>query len=228
MSEFIPDTSHIIKDAKVLYESLKKSTQKEEKIKNLDKLWLILNDIRESGERDFSLAEIGRRLEKVGGLKTQSLRNKQGKDFRDLIHVYASGVNGSIKYIPKNRSTVDEAISLINDPSVRAIIRIALDEAKRLKVVNDNLHSAFKNIQVGSNLNQTNKNVVNEEIVESSQKKILSFQLIQALKKGINEKRLAQQGMSIEENGSISNEYGDTIFPPSFVSAIREIIEQLS
>ena len=85
MSELISNTSHAIQDAKVLYESLKRSSQKDEKIKNLDKLWQILNDIRESGERDFSLAEIGRRLEKVGGLKTQSLRNKQGKDFRDLL-----------------------------------------------------------------------------------------------------------------------------------------------
>ena len=111
---------------------------------------------------------------------------------------------------------IDEAISLINDPSVRAIIKTALDEAKKLKVVNDNLHSAFKNIQIGSNLNQSNKNVLNDEIPESERKEILSFQLIQALKKGINEKRLTQQGMSIEKNGSICNEYGDTIFPPLF------------
>ena len=209
-----------------LYESLKRSSQKNEKIKNLDKLWQILNDIRESGERDFSLAEIGRRLEKVGGLKTQSLRNKQGKYFRDLIHVYANGVNGSTKYIPKNRSTVDEAISLINDPSVRGVIRTALDDAKRLKVTNDNLHAAFKNIQVGSDINSNNKKLVSEGIVESDHNGSLSLQLIQALKKGINEKRLAQQGMCIEKNGSITNEHGDTIFPPSFVFAIRKILEQ--
>lgn len=228
MSEIIPNAPDSLKDARVLYESLKKSTRNDEKIKNLDKLWLILNDLREAGERDFSLAEIGRRLEKVGGLRTQSLRNKQGKDFRDLIHVYASAVCGSIKYIPKNRSNVEEAISLINDPSVRAVIKIALEEAKRLKVVNDNLHAAFKNIQVGSNFNQNNKNDPNEDKLESEHKEILSFQLIQALEKGIDEKRLAQQGMNIEKNGSISNEFGDTIFPPSFVFAIKKILEQSS
>ena len=215
MSELLSNTSHAIQDAKLLYESLKRSSQKNEKIKNLDKLWQILNDIRESGERDFSLAEIGRRLEKVGGLKTQSLRN-----------VYANGVNGSTKYIPKNRSTVDEAISLINDPSVRGVIRTALDDAKRLKVTNDNLHAAFKNIQVGSDINSNNKKLVSEGIVESDHNGSLSLQLIQALKKGINEKRLAQQGMCIEKNGSITNEHGDTIFPPSFVFAIRKILEQ--
>ena len=35
MSELISNTSHAIQDAKVLYESLKRSSQKDEKIKNL-------------------------------------------------------------------------------------------------------------------------------------------------------------------------------------------------
>lgn len=39
MSELLSNTSHAIQDAKLLYESLKRSSQKNEKIKNLDKLW---------------------------------------------------------------------------------------------------------------------------------------------------------------------------------------------
>lgn len=227
MNNLISNACDVIKDARVLYESLKKNAKKEEKVKNLDKLWIVLNEIREEGGKDFSLAEIGRRLEKVGGMKTQSLRNKQGKDFRDIIQAYANAISGSTRYIPKNRSNIDEALSLINDPSIRATIKIALDEAKRLKVINDNLHAAFKNIQIGSILNQHNKSELKEETIKYSDKEILSFQFIQALKKGIDTKRLAQQGLNIENNGSITNEHGDIVFPPSFVFAIRRILEQI-
>lgn len=225
MSDLIPNGVDVIKDARALYEAIKKNAKKEEKVKNLDKLWMILNEIRENGERDFSLAEIGRRLEHLGGMKTQSLRNEQGVDYRNIIQAYANAINGSTRYISKNRSNIEEVLSLINDPSIRATIKMAIDEAKRLKVINDNLHAAFKNIQVGSNLIQNNKNESLEEKIKYSEKKILSFQFVQALRKGIDEKRLAQQGLNIENNGSITNEHGDTVFPPSFVFAIREILK---
>ena len=50
MSELLSNTSHAIQDAKLLYESLKRSSQKNEKIKNLDKLWQILNALGNQGK----------------------------------------------------------------------------------------------------------------------------------------------------------------------------------
>lgn len=96
-----------------------------------------------------------------------------------------------------------------------------------MKVVNDNLHAAFKNIQIGTNLNENIKVELKEEIIEHSDREILSFQFIQALKKGIDERRLAQQGFNIENDGSIKNEHGDTVFPPSFIFAIKRILEKV-
>nr|WP_276329912.1 gamma-mobile-trio protein GmtX [Simplicispira suum] len=68
------------------------------KLANLDKVWEALNEIRDEGGRDYSLAEVGRRLEKVGGPKTQSLRNAQGAAYRNIIATYANAVSGATRY----------------------------------------------------------------------------------------------------------------------------------
>ena len=145
-------TTDILKNARQLYKAHRAATNKASKAENLDRVWEVLETIRDEGFRDYSLAEIGRRLERVGGPKTQSLRNSQGSDYREIISAYAHAVSGSTRYVAKTKSNLEQALELITDPSIRATIRIALDEAKRLKVVNDNLHAAFKALKVGTTL----------------------------------------------------------------------------
>ena len=186
----------------------------------------MLKSISDDGGRDFSLAEVGRRLDPLGGPKTQSLRNAQGASYREIISAYASAVNGSTRYIAKNNSSVENALALITDPSIRAVLRIALDDAKKLKIVNDNLHSAFKNISIGTSLPQVASPPKHSELPSMGvTMPELSPRLITALKKGIDEKRLRQQGLAVSDDGGVENEFGDKVFPPAFVTAIRAILE---
>ena len=220
----------ILRDARQLYLAHRKSATKATKISNLDKLWEVLESILEDGGRDYSLAEVGRRLEKIGGPKTQSLRNAQGAYYREIINAFANAVSGSTRYVAKTKSNVEHALELITDPSIRAILRVALDDAKRLKVVNDNLHAAFKTLTVGTSMSvsvtpstKATAPEVASPLVESS-KPGLAPRLVNALKKGIDKTRLAQQGLHVGEDGSIKNDHGDKIFPPGFVSAIDAVI----
>ena len=172
------------------------------------------------------MAEVGRRLEKVGGPKTQSLRNAQGAPYRDIITAYANAVFGATRYVAKTKSNVEQALDLITDPSIRETLRMALDDAKRLKVVNDNLHAAFKSLQVGASLPSS------AAIVEPAPRlsgpgtgsELLSSRLLSALRKGIDASRLAQQGMHVADDGSIENEHRDKLFPPAFVTAIQTVL----
>lgn len=217
----------VVRNARQLYRTYRDTATRPSKVRNLDLLWEVLATIRDEGSRDYSLAEIGRRLETMGGPKTQSLRNAQGAYLREIIIAYASAVNGSTRYIGATKSNVEQALELVTDPSIRATLRIAIEEAKRLKVVNDNLHAAFKNLQVGASLPSApaiepdGTSPATSAPVPIAQAPALTPRLRLALLKGIDETRLAQQGLLIGDDGSIRNEAGDTVFPPSFVLAIQ-------
>jgi len=215
----------ILKNARQLYHASRAAATKSSKSENLDKVWEVLEAIRNEGSRDYSLAEIGRRLERINGPKTQSLRNTQGSDYRNIISAYAEAVSGSTRYVAKTQSNLEQALALITDPSIRAIIRIALDEAKRLKVVNDNLHAAFKALKIGTTL--TPPPPIDDlpplpTLIQESNN--LSLRFLKALRKGIDSTRLAQQGLHVGDEGSVENEHGDKIFPPAFVFAIQAVL----
>jgi len=220
-----PDT---LKDARQLYLAHRSAATKPTKAENLDKVWEVLNAIRDGGDRDYSLAEVGRRLEKIEGPKTQSLRNAQGAHYREIITAYANAVSGATRYVAKTKSNVEQALDLITDPSIRATLRVALDDAKRLKVVNDNLHAAFKALQVGASLQRETAVETASQLQTSGTKtENLSPRLLSALRKGIDPARLDQQGLCVEKDGSIENEHGDKLFPPAFAHAVQAVLSLL-
>ncbi len=227
-----------VRDARQIYQAHRDAATRPSKVRNLDKLWEVLEGIRNEGARDYSLAEIGRRLEVVGGPRTQSLRNAQGAHFREIITAYAHGADGSTRHVGTGKSNVDQALDLITDPTIRATLRMAIEEGKRLKVVNDNLHAAFKNLRVGSSLGGAPSHPTDEPSTATSAAlppastamapatvPTLPPRLRAALAKGVDMTRLAQQGLIVGEDGSIQNDVGDRVFPPAFVTAIRVILD---
>ena len=175
------------------------------------------------------MAEVERRLEVIGGPKTQSLRNAQGIHFREIITAYANAASGSTRYVAKTKSNVEQALDMITDPGIRATLRMALEEGKWLKVVNDNLHAAFKNIQVGASLGgrTTSPPVATQQtsaVIPIDVGRALSPRLLRALKKGIDSTWLAQKGLRINTDGSIKNELEINCFRRLFVTAIKSVL----
>ncbi len=216
----------LVRDARQLYMSYWEAANRGAKRRNLDLLWEVLEAIREHGGRDYSLAEVGRRLEASGGPKTQSLRNAQGVHFREVITAYANAVSGSKKYLAKGRSQVEAALDLITDQSVRATLRMAIEEGKRLKVVNDNLHAAFKTLQVGAVQSPPTAPSAQGAITTDAAASPLTPRLRNALLKGIDRTRLAERGFIVPDDGSIQTEAGDAVFPAAFVTAIEAALRE--
>lgn len=206
----------VVRDARQLYRSYREAATRASKVKNLDLLWEALEGVRDEGGRDYSLAEVGRRLEALGGLKTQSLRNSQGSDFREVISAYASALSGSTRYVAKRKSQVEVALELIADPSIRATLRMAVEDGRRLKVVNDNLHAAFKTLQVGA---------LPAPATLPAATTAMSPRFRNALRKGVDRTRLAERGLTVMEDGSIHTEAGEALFPPAFVSAVEAALQ---
>jgi hypothetical protein len=226
MNARIPTTApDLVRNARQLYQSHRVAARHESKIKNLDLLWQVLEGIRSEGGRDYCLAEVGRRLESCGGPRTQSLRNAQGAHFREVVSAYAEAAGGSTRYVAQDRSQVDAALDLITDPSIRATLRMAIEEGKRLKVVNDNLHAAFKTLQLGASIMPVPPAAEPCIAAAVPAGETLSPRLRRALHKGVEPTRLAERGLSVQDDGSIHSEAGETLFPPGFVTAVRAVLQ---
>lgn len=186
---------------------------------NIDILWEALESIRLSGSAPYSLAEIGRRTEKMGGMKTQSLHNEPGKELRQLIELYENAVD--VGHPPLDASQVDKAIALIPDPSLRVVLKMQQKEHQRLKHENDQLRAAFKNLSLGATTPGNPSSPAQELLPPTAPS--LPKHLRDALMKGLNPSRLNERGLRITDNGSIVDEQEIVVFPPGFAVAIKAL-----
>ncbi len=221
-------------------EEAKQRAVRKNKTDNLDLLWTVLMEIREAGGRDYSLSEVGRRLESKGGPKTQSLRNAGGADFRTVIAAFAHSVMGSPKYVAKTKSGVDQALDFIGDPSVRAVLKEEIALAKKYRTENAILRNALSrmsiptaaDIQVSGELTKANapaerpalSAVFEAEVVTNrSTHDLLGEDLLEALQNGISKKAMRKNGWKVHDNGSVWNAQYE-IFPPMFIDACQVIL----
>jgi hypothetical protein len=118
----------------------------------------------------------------------QATSKKELEHYREITTAFS----GSARYVASTKSNVEHALGLVTNPSIRATLRVALDEAKRLKVVNDNLRAAFKTPQIGASMSvspnpsttATPQALPAPEIERSTPKR--APLLVNALKKGID------------------------------------------
>jgi len=218
---------HDFSDASGLLESLKNKAARENKKKNLDLLWSVLTEMSKQGCLDYGLSEVGRRLEKAGGPKTQSIRNEGGQDFRKLIEAFSASV-GAVDRVTSvvGKSQLDMAIEAMSDPGLRATFRQVLAENKLLKAQNDQLRSSFKSLSISSS--QAGRVEVFDQggvDILSSRGNLTAFD-IEVLRKGIDAGRFAENGWTTMENGSVADDSGLLVLPPGFVTTINKLVSQ--
>lgn len=217
-------SSSQLSSVRAMFTAIKDRSKHPSKLKNLDLLWSVLESMRAENAQTYALSEVGRRLEAVGGPKTQSLRNQQGADFREVVECYAKVAKVEVQKIDSTQ--LEQAIALIPDPSVRVVLKEFFAESKKLKHENDQLRSAFKSLSIGA---------ANEGAGASSEKTTLevlpapvsaiSQRSIEVLRKSFNEKRMRERGLTVKENGSVIDDAGAQLFPPGFSQAISEILK---
>jgi hypothetical protein len=208
---------------------------------NIELLWETLEQMRREKKIDYSIAKVAERLEAAGGPREQSLRNKQGQSYRDIIIAYANCVGGEKRHVSKDLSPLGQLLASIDDLGVRAQLRIYFDEARKQKVANDNLRSAFKILQLSStsSIPQPQQSTPGKDPVLTGSEILpaaptlptpgpqhrLSSRFRRALETGIADSRLAERGMNVAANGSIISVEGDILFPPGFILAIQEVLK---
>jgi hypothetical protein len=221
-----------MEEVRHLYEAMIGETDNAKKHKNLEMLWSVLNKMQKNGAYDYSVAKVGAELEKLpGGMRTQSIHNAKGVYFKRLIQAFGTAAGGSLNKIAKDKSQADRAIDLISDPGIRSVLRQSMERLKKLEHENNELRSAFKQLRIWNSdpildPAQPKRTITeNSETLSPAQRQsaVISQRLVEALRKGIDKDRLAERGLVVHDNGSIT--MGKVVlFPPGFVEAINLVI----
>lgn len=125
----------------VILEDLKLNKSQRTK-DSIDKLNTLLEARFNTGEKDYSIATIGRISKADGGVGTVSIRNKTGEHFRLLIDAWATKANTTMKKPPAPQSRLLDTpsdmdlLKKLDDPALRAVFGQIIAEKNKLKVEN--------------------------------------------------------------------------------------------
>jgi hypothetical protein len=109
---------------------------------NIERVWAALEDMRARKEKDFSLASVSKAIERLGlpGPKYQSMRNKEGADFRALVDAYRQA-HGRAPTVAGEAGDGDEDLALaIADPTLQQRVRVLVRQVRALQDRNRILH----------------------------------------------------------------------------------------
>lgn len=201
---------------------------------SLDKLNALLEARFNAGEKDYSIAAIGRVSKAEGGVGTVSIRNKTGEHFRLLIDSWATKANTTMKKppVPQSRkldtpSDMD-LLKRLDDPAMRAVFGQIIAEKNKLKAENRILkQNAEVVVDMRPNRVIQAEQVHQEVEVLPSLDGVLLQADIEALKDAINEDKMAQRGWTVSKYGAVKDEHGRRLFKNGFVLAIQKVLAQV-
>lgn len=201
---------------------------------SLDKLNALLEARFKAGEKDYSIAAIGRVSKAEGGVSTVSIRNKTGEHFRLLIDAWATKANTTMKKppVPQSRkldtpSDMD-LLKRLDDPAMRAVFGQIIAEKNKLKAENRILkQNAEVVVDMRPNRVIHAEKVHQEVEVLPSLDGVLLQADIEALEDAINEDRMAQRGWTVSKYGAVKDEHERPLFKNGFVLAIQKVLAQV-
>ncbi len=178
----------------------------------------------ERGSKDFSIPTIGRLLAKVKGPSEQTIRNKEGADYRALMQCWASYVDGVTKKPKaKQESAISEEIlEGITDPTIRALVGVVLAENRKLKGENSLLkRQTTITIDMRTHTRPILNSSANVEILPLMSNLLPSE--ITALQHAISDEFLKEQGWTTDGQGRIKYKE-HSIYKAGYVTAIKKVL----
>jgi hypothetical protein len=209
------------------------STANAQQAKSLTALHEVLKKHKESGNANYSIAEIARLSVAGGGPSVSTIRNKTGQCFRELIQAWANQAGLPMKkpVNPKGRGTSvpkdNELLRKIPDAAVRGVFGMIIAERNRYR--NElNLLKAHTEIIIdrrpGVSPNRpAPKAASNSEVqVISSITGLLNGMEVQALKAAVEDEFFEKQGWTVSKAGQVRGEDGE-IYKHGYVNALRKL-----
>lgn len=197
---------------------------KEEKLRKLHECCAHEYERHSQGARDFSIANISRLAEHAGLFKARTIYNAQSKDYVTLIQAW-NAYNGPVK----NKLSVAAApgakysfLDRIEDPAVRSLCQMAIDERDRLQAEINLLKS--KTI-LSIDMRPTAAKVAGPDFKNLAESVDLTESERESLISAIDRTSLARRRWRVGKVGEVLDENNRMVFPPGFATAIAKILE---
>ncbi len=184
-----------------------------------------LNQILETQSQiiplDFSIATVGRLSGEQGGPSTQTIRNRTGKHFQQLIEAWAafSGTTTkkplSVRQKQILNSNDQYVLDSIDDPVVRAVVGSLIAERNKYR---DQLNVLKANADIV--IDRTKRNVSNP----SASGLDLTPMEIEALRSAISDEFMDSQWWVVMPTGQVKDENGVEMYKRGYVNAIKKIL----
>ena len=202
--------------------------------KNLDKLNDILKAYIESGQRDFSIAQMGRVSAAGGGPGYEALRATKNKHYRTLIEAWAAKCKTTTKkpLSPTSRSKSvpqdNKLLERIPDPAVRALFGQIIAERNRYRK-EVNLLKQHANITIDKRpVRQFDASAEPSVEVLPSLSGILTESEKKALAYAISDECMEKHNWQTTQAGQVKDmEYNIEIFPRGFATGLRKLLGEV-
>ncbi|SDU24843.1 hypothetical protein SAMN05216296_2643 [Pseudomonas pohangensis] len=218
-------------DAQAIFEDLKEQASTRQ-AKSLTVLNEVLKAQYVAGERNFSIAEIARLSAERGGPSAQTIRNKTGLVFRQLIEAWAAQAGGSMKapinpLAKANRVPKDnELLGRITDPALRALFGQIIAERNRYRNALNTLkaHSELiVDMRPVRQFEQTSENGAVQLLPALN----LNDMEIDALKAAVSDELFQQRDWTVNAAGRVKDENGREIYKHGYVNAIKKVLKEV-
>lgn len=217
-------------DAQAIFEDLK-SQASSRQAKSL----AVLNDVLKlqhaAGKRNFSIAEIARLSVQQGGPSAQTIRNKTGIVFRQLIEAWAAQAGSSMKapvnpLAKGNRVPKDfELLQRIQDPAMRAIFGQIIAERNRYRNELNTL-KAHSELIVDRRPVQHFEQPVESGAVQLVQTLNLNDMEVEALKAAVSNEFFDYREWTVSAAGQVKDENKREIYKHGYVNAIKKVLKE--
>ncbi|NRF26353.1 hypothetical protein HRJ45_15045 [Vibrio coralliilyticus] len=205
--------SELINRLEAIYQALREQCKTARSKNSIDIVNKACEEIAK-GSRDFSISIVGHLSSSNAGPGAQSISNKNGQRYRELINAYKSAYPQSTKL---RTTTHKNWIDQIQQPGVKGNVLIMRSELRKLREENKTLRNLL-----------ANKDELVVTLNPSSQSQSpypsLTETDYESLKSAIDAERLKKFDLRIGEGGSIENEAGSEVFEIGFSDAIKKII----
>lgn len=193
------------------------------KKRTLELIHKVCKEQHHRGSKDFSIPTMVKLLKDEGGPSEQTIRNKDGAEYRALLKCWADFSDGTSKKPTKMKesSFSDTILDGIEDITIRALVGIVLAENKKLKGENSILKQQT-NLTI--DMRPYSKTTSNNKDVDTSLSlsKLLPSE-VSALQHAISAEFLKQQGYTTDEQGRVLYK-GISIYKAGYVTAIKKVI----
>jgi hypothetical protein len=179
-------------------------------------LWQVLEEMERKGIKTFTIAQVGRHAEAAGVLRTQTLRNASGEDYRALIDAFARDIGVPTTSLPSTKATpLEEAIESIPDLDVRTRLKMVLVENLRQREEIARLRQGFKHIQQMNQVGVPSLEVLPPPIQQVD---------IVPLEKFLSPAWIEERRWTVEPNGTLYDETGECIAPVGFIISLAALV----